>query len=195
MDVNPSTINKLIGAKVTSYKDLEGQPEIKKTKEDLVYKQDIHINDNPYDIHQKSPEYMSKARGKRLEDAYSFLIPELDDIYDDLYEEEEDQDAGIDPKYIDGINRGIQGMGNIPRKKRYQTDRWHARNKRKYWDRARQRILPNVAAAAAQLSGKQLPLTPDQIKEGVSFGDRLAAPFVRRQAYKVKNYIKKISGK
>jgi hypothetical protein len=115
MDVNPDTINKLIGAKVASYKDLADAKSKKEPQEDLTKKEDIHVNDTPYDPPKNKDRESKSIRELRAEDAFSFLTSELDDIYDDLEQEFEARESRVEDAYsfLRGEMGGDEEYGKI----------------------------------------------------------------------------------
>jgi len=87
-----------------------------KTLLDFKIKEDIHTNLIPYDFasstNKKALE-LKKRKEKRIEDAYSFLLSELDDIYDDLYDDSEYGFFNTIGNIGSGIKTGAIGAGSL----------------------------------------------------------------------------------
>ena len=105
MDYNPDTINKLIGSKVASYKSLklDNTEDEKIKKKDLERKEDNHIND-AVDV-KDYKEHNDKKEVNKTEDAYTFLLNEIDDAYDSL--ESEDSYSVKGAVASSGVGAGI----------------------------------------------------------------------------------------
>lgn len=199
MDYNPSTINKLIGAKVASYKELtDSQPK----KEDFSKKEDIHINDTPYNVKENPTKYEKSKKELRVEEAYSFILNELDDIYDDLYEDSEGESTGkIEDAY--GENQETQGpdyskevqegMGRLldggPKKRWYKPEFIRKRQSRKHYDKARRKIIGGLVGEAAKVDGR---FNPEEAKKVALLADSVTAPAARAGAKVVSSSARRI---
>lgn len=193
MDYNPDTINKLIGAKVASYKSLskDDKTEKKEKLEDVKLKKDIHVNDTPYKDIEPAQEEAKSKRELRVEEAYSFLYNELDDIYDDVYGDEAEtaEDIYSNEKYIQGIQDSVGKIAQGgPTKKFYQTKAWHKRNVNKWLGKRRRELVGNAAAIAGDSKG----YNPEQAKEAALLADKLATPVRKAGSKLASNTAKKV---
>jgi hypothetical protein len=192
MDFNPDTINKLIGAKVATYKSITDQPCTKKGEKekmaDFKLKQDIHSNTKPYEGHTGNQPKDSN-REQRMEDAFSFLTDELDDIYDDMglgdfdiYGESDEEEGGEDDTPEDPMSRIKEGLGRLtqgsPKKKFYHSAKRHKRNTRKHYDGIRRDVVGNAAKVVGATKG----MNPEEAKGIALLADSVIAPAARGTA-------------